>query len=152
MIGNEHLIDAHPAQPDNHARGILLASMMAIAGIFLVFAAFVLAIVYRDPKALTLLIPAALALLVGLTLRRKGKLGLWIMYLWLAKEVYSFVFVVGHALASRSPNAGYPLILGVLWLAFWATIVEYFHSRRREFTTWLGDVAHTNSYSPERQD
>jgi hypothetical protein len=150
MIANEHLFDAHSAQPDNYARGILLASMMAIVGIFLVFAAVALAILDREPKALTLLIPAALALLVGLTLRGKGKLGLWIMYLWLAQEVCSFLFAVGHALASRSPNAGYPLILGVLWLAFWATIVEYFHNRRREFKTWLGEFNTPNSYSSVR--
>ena len=145
MLANEHLIDAHSSQPNNYGRGLLLASMMAIVGILLIFVSFVLAIVYRDPEALTILVPAALILLTGLSLLGKGKLGLWIMYLWLAQGTGSFVWAVGHAFASRSRDAVYMMILGTIWLAFWATIVEYFHNRRGEFKTWLGEFKRTKS-------
>jgi hypothetical protein len=152
MIANEHVIDADSEQANNYARGILLASLMAIVGIFLVVAAVGMAVFGQEPKALSLLIPAGLIVLVGLTLLGKGKLGLWIMYLWLAQETWSFVFAVGHAFASRSRDAVYTMVLGAIWLAFWACIVAYFHHRRKEFKTWLGEFKNTNSSSTGRQD
>jgi hypothetical protein len=152
MIADEHLTDAHSSRPDNYAGGARLAWLLVSVGILLALVAVALAIFDRAPKEISLIISAGLILLVGLTLLGKGKLGLWLMYLWLAWDLWSFAFVVREALASRTRNAVYAMELEAIWLAIWIGVVAYFHHRRKEFKTWLGEFKHTNSSSTGQQD
>ena len=144
MIADEHLTDAHSSRPDNYAGGARLAWLLVSVGILLALAAVALAIFDRAPKELSLLIPAGLILLVGLTLLGKGKLGLWLMYLWLAWDLWSFAIVVRDAFASRTRNSVYAMELDAIWLAVWMSVVAYFHHRRKEFKTWLGEFKHSH--------
>jgi hypothetical protein len=152
MMVNPHLIDAQSSPANTYARGTLFASMLAIVGILLALISVTLAIFDRAPKELSLLVPAGLILLVGLTLLGKGKLGLWLMYLWLASDVWGFALTVRSALVSRTSNAVYEMEFDAIWLAIWLGIVVYFHHQRKEFKTWLGEFKHTDLPSPGLQD
>lgn len=135
--------------PDYFLGGLFSSAMLVLCGLLGVIFLLDTVRMHDWPSPLLKAIPLGLFALTGLTLLIKGRVGLWLMYVWFGAFALSYISIFQNAFVSRTSDAIFHAEFDGILLVLWVCVVKYFFTRRKQFTTWLGNPA---KYRPATEE
>ena len=139
--GTQSDLPASVDSPDYFLGGLFSSAMLVLCGLLGVIFLLDALRTHDWPSLLLKAIPLGLFALTGLTLLIKGRVGLWLMYVWFGAFALSYISIFQNALVFRTTDAIFHAEFDGILLLLWACVVKYFFNRRKQFTTWLGSPA-----------